>query len=82
MQMFLDLVLYCIIPLIAGYLTKTYFPKVTKALNPHIDLISILIIALMIAGPVGENAEYFLHTPIAKLLTIVGVLFVAAFIFQ
>ena len=82
LQMFIDLVLYCIIPLIAWYLTKRYIPKVATALTPHIDLISIILIAFMIAWPVWENAAAFLSTPITKLLLIVGILFVLAFILQ
>jgi BASS family bile acid:Na+ symporter len=77
-QMFIDLVLYCIIPLIAWYLTKKYLPKVATALTPHVDVVSILLIAMMIAWPVWQNAAAFLSTPLTKLLLIVGILFVLA----
>lgn len=81
MGMFIDLVIYCIIPLLAGYITKTYNPKITSFIKPHIDVSTIIIIALMIAWPIWENAEIFLNTPILKLIFIVIVLFVLAFIF-
>lgn len=82
MQMFVDLVIFCIIPLIIWYIARTYTPKFTTALIPHIDLISIIVIAFMIAWPVWQNAKAFLSISIGRLILVVAILFVLAFILQ
>lgn len=74
--MIVDLILFCMLPIIAAYTTQRYYPRTVQQLVPHIDRVSILMIALMIAGPVAYNADNFLAIPLTKLLAIVWWLFI------
>lgn len=79
LSMMIDLILYCIVPIGAGYLTQKYFPWVPRLISPHIDWISIMLIGCMIAWPVSYNAHVFLSLDLSFLLmTIVGLFILSA----
>lgn len=78
--MFIDLILFCILPLLWGYLTQRYMRPLANALHPHIDRFSIVLIWLMIAWPVAYNADLFLSIWLWKLLAIVWWLFILSWV--
>lgn len=71
----IDLVLFCILPIIAAYTTQRWQPRFVDTIRVHIDRVSILMIAIMIAGPVAVNAEQFLSISLLKFASIVWGLF-------
>lgn len=79
-SMFIDLVLYCILPIIAAFLTKRYIPKTTEPIYKHLDWVSILLIWAMIAWPVAYNSDIFLSINISKLLLTVIWLFILSLV--
>ena len=42
--MFIDLLLFCILPIVAGYLTQRFVPKAVDVMRPHLDRISIVLV--------------------------------------
>ena len=74
--MIIDLILFCILPIIAAYITQRKSQKIIQTIRPHIDRVSILMIAIMIAWPVAVNAEQFLSISLLKFVSIVWWLFV------
>jgi len=79
MSMFIDLILYCILPLIAAYCTQFFRKKwIETYVRPHLDWASIILVAILIAWPVAYNAEIFLSTSPITLFGTIGLLFLVS----
>lgn len=76
MWMFIDLLLFCILPILAAYLTQRFLPQIKTIIRPHTDRVSIIMIGLMIVWPVAYNAHIFLSISLFKLILIVWWLFI------